>query len=239
MPLAPPPAYHALVERLGVRPLPEDLLRQALTHASYLNETDARAVSNERLEFLGDAVLGMGIAHELYRLHPNAGEGELTRMRADIVRGSTLAAAAARLGLGDHMVLGRGEEAGGGRTRERNLAGVFEAVIAAVYIDQGYRTSRALIRRLLGPELQHVRREGAQLDPKSALQHMVQARWHEPPEYVTVEAATEEHPRRFTVEVRAAGATLGRGTGRKKSEAQREAAREAIARLLLGGDVED
>lgn len=238
MPLAPPPAYTDLIERLGVRPLPEHLLREALTHASYLNETDATGPSNERLEFLGDAVLGMVIALEIYRLYPAVGEGELTRMRAEVVRGSTLAAAARRLALGEHLILGRGEEAGGGRSRDRNLAGAFEAVIGAVYLDQGYRTARALTRRLLGPELLQIKREGAQLDPKSALQHMVQARWHEPPEYVTVEAAADDHPRRFIVEVRAAGATLGRGAGRKKSEAQREAAREAIARLLLAGDGE-
>jgi ribonuclease-3 len=137
------------------------------------------------------------------------------------------------------MILGRGEEAGGGRTRERNLAGAFEALVGAVYIDQGYRSTRSLVRRLLGPELQQISREGARLDPKSNLQQMVQARWHEPPEYVTVEAAAGEQPRRFTVEVRVAGVSLGRGTGGKKSEAQREAAREAIARLLLGGDAED
>jgi len=239
VPLAPPPAYHALVDRLGVKPLPDDLLIQALTHASYVNESGVPAASNERLEFLGDAVLGMVIALELYRRYPRAGEGELTRMRAEIVRGTTLAAAAARLNLGDHIILGRGEEAGGGRLRERNLAGAFEAIVGAVYIDQGYRAVRGMLRRLLGPELQQVHLEGARLDPKSNLQQMVQARWHEPPEYVTVEAVADEQPRRFTVEVRAAGVTLGRGTGGKKSEAQREAAREAIARLLLGGDAED
>jgi len=229
--LAPPPAYDDLSERLGLKPLPDDLLGEALTHASFLNEADAHATSNERLEFLGDSVLGMVIAHELFRLYPQAGEGDLTRMRAEVVRGTTLAAAAARLGLGDHMILGRGEEAAGGRLRERNLAGALEATIGAVYRAQGYRVARSFILRLLGPEMQEVRRVGAPIDPKSSLQHMVQARWHEPPDYVTVEEDAGGAGRRFTVEVRVAGETLGRGEGASKREAQQKAAQQAVAGL--------
>ena len=141
MPLASPPAYEALVERLGVKPLPVELLQEALTHASYLNESGADVRSNERLEFLGDSVLGMVIATELFRRYPAAGEGDLTRMRADIVRGRTLAAAAVRLGLGEHLVLGRGEEAAGGRTRERNMAGAMESIVGAVWVGHGYRAA--------------------------------------------------------------------------------------------------
>ncbi len=238
MPLAAPLASEELAGRLGTRPLPPELLEQALTHASVLNESDTRTASNERLEFLGDAVLGMIIASDLYRLYPNAGEGELTRLRADIVRGSTLARAAMRLGLGDHIILGRGEEAAGGRARDRNLAGAFEALIGAVYLSQGYRQVRSLIHRLLGPEIQQVRREGARFDAKSALQHLVQARWHQPPGYTTVELGPDDEPRRFTVEVRAAGVTLGTGTGARKSEAQQEAARRALVRLAEEGEAE-
>jgi ribonuclease-3 len=234
--LAPPPAYDDLVQRLGVRPLPDELLDQALTHASYLNETDAAAASNERLEFLGDAVLGLVIGHELFRLYPDAGEGDLTRMRADIVRGTTLAAAAARMGLGDDLILGRGEEAAGGRTRERNLAGALEAMIGAVYRAQGYRSARAFILRLLKPELHQLRREGARIDAKSSLQHLVQARWHEPPEYVTVDDGSSGQERRFTVEVRVAGETVGRGQGHSKRAAQQEAARQAVAHLQAGAE---
>lgn len=236
MALAPPPAYDDLVRRLGVRPLPEALLDQALTHASYLNETGSATASNERLEFLGDAVLGLVIAHELFRMYPEAGEGELTRMRADLVRGSTLAAAAARLGLGEELILGRGEEAAGGRGRERNLAGALEAMIGAVYRAQGYRSARALIMRLLRPELRQLRREGARIDAKSSLQHLVQARWHEPPEYVTVSEGSGPDEPRFTVEVRVAGRSLGQGAGASKREAQQEAAREAVAHLQAGAE---
>ncbi len=231
MPLAPPPALDDLVQRLGVRPLPGALLEQALTHASFLNESGADAESNERLEFLGDAVLGMVAGHELFRLFPNAGEGDLTRMRAEMVRGSTLARAATRLDLGEHIILGRGEESAGGRLRERNLAGAFEALIGAVYRDQGYRAARSFILRMLAPELELIRREGASLDPKSNLQHLVQARWHEPPDYVTVNEEAAGSGRRFTVEVRVGGTTLGQGSGASKREAQQNAASEAVARL--------
>lgn len=160
-------------------------------------------------------------------------------MRADIVRGTTLATAAARLDLGSELILGRGEEAAGGRTRERNLAGAMEAVIGAVYRAQGYRSAQALILRLLRPELGQLRSEGARIDPKSSLQHVVQARWHEPPEYVTVDEGPGGQERRFTVEVRVAGSTLGRGEGGSKRAAQQEAARQAVARLQEGAEDQD
>jgi len=220
-----------LAARLGGKPLPADLLAQALTHASYLNEADASAESNERLEFLGDSVLGMVVASILFGAFPGAGEGELTRMRADIVRGTSLARAAERIGLGEFLILGRGEEAAGGRERDRNLAGAIEAVIGAVYRARGIREAQALTRRLLKPELERTRRHGALVDAKSSLQHLVQARWHEPPEYVTVEDAVGSPARRFVVEVRIAGETLGRGEGRSKREAQQQAAQEAVAWL--------
>lgn len=235
MPLATEAARDVLVERLGItRPLPEPLLIQALTHASYLNETDATADSNERLEFLGDAVLGMVIAKELFRLFPTAGEGELTRMRADIVRGTTLAKTAARLELGAFIILGRGEEAAGGRKRDRNLAGAMEAVIGAVYCSLGMSTTKALILRLFKDDLVQVRRSGSRIDPKSNLQHLVQAKWHEPPQYVTVEEGSNDVGRRFRVEVLVAGEVLGRGEGASKREAQQKAADEATQRLVAG-----
>jgi ribonuclease-3 len=226
-----------LVELLGVKPLPEDLLDQALTHASYINEADSSAISNERLEFLGDSVLGMVIASILFEQFPDAGEGDLTRMRAEIVRGTSLARVAERLGLGEHIILGRGEESAGGRARDRNLAGALEALVGAVYEAHGYRAAKGLTRRLLKPELEQIHRHGARVDAKSSLQHLVQARWHEPPGYVTVqEAAGAQH--RFIVEVRVAGNTLGRGEGKSKREAQQAAAREAVLALTSHPKVE-
>lgn len=237
MPVATP-AMEELVRQMRVRPLPPGLLVQALTHASYLNETDALAPSNERLEYLGDAVLGMVVGHELFTLFPEAGEGHLTRMRADIVRGSTLARSARRFGLGEHLVLGKGEEAAGGRSRDKNLAGALEAMVGAVYRAHGYRTAKSFILRALKPELDIARNEGATLDAKSNLQHVVQARWHEPPEYVTVDDSPGGPARRFTVEVKVAGQVLGRGDGPSKREAQQLAAREAVDRLVAEGKTE-
>jgi ribonuclease-3 len=231
VPPAAEPIPEDLASRLGVKPLPAELLGRALTHASFVNEAGESAESNERLEFLGDAFLGMVIGHELYRRYPEAGEGELTRMRADLVRGSTLARVATRLGLGEHIQLGKGEEAVGGRTRERNLAGDMEAVIGAVYVAHGYRAARSLVLRVLAPELVTLRKEGARIDAKSSLQHLVQARWHEPPSYVTVDETTEGVSRRFTVEVKVGETILGRGEGSSKREAQQQAARAAIAGL--------
>ena len=236
MPLAPEPALEAFFERLRIKPLPDDLLTEALTHASYLNETGASASSNERLEFLGDAVLGMVVARELFRKYPDAGEGELTRMRADIVRGTTLARAAARLELGSFITLGRGEEAAGGRKRDRNLAGTLEAVIGAVYLAHGLRSAGALCLRLMREDLRKVAKEGSRIDPKSNLQHLVQARWHEPPQYVTLEEGSDGPGRRFLVEVRVAGKVLGTGRGSSKREAQQQAANEAVAHLAAGAE---
>jgi ribonuclease-3 len=178
----------------------------------------------------------MVVGSELFRIFPGAGEGELTRMRASIVRGTALAEAARRHGLGEYLVLGRGEESAGGRDRDGNLADMVEALVGAVYLEQGVRQAQALVKRLLRAELDEVRQSGAQLDPKSHLQHLVQARWHEQPEYVTVDDDPVNTANRFHVEVRAAGQTLGSGSGAAKREAQERAARAAIRRLVSGGD---
>ncbi|MCL6644588.1 MAG: ribonuclease III [Dehalococcoidia bacterium] len=222
-----------LFARLRVPSVRPDLLNQALTHSSYLNENPGTPASNERLEFLGDAILGFVVARLLFERCPEAGEGELTRIRAEIVRGSTLAQAAARIGLGQYLILGRGEEAAGGRTRERNLAGALEALVGAVYLDRGLRAAAALIRRLLREEIDQAIREGVRPDAKSSLQHLAQARWHEPPEYVTVEHTADAPARRFVVEVKVAGQPLGRGEGRSKREAQQRAAQAALEGLRL------
>lgn len=235
MPLALDSALDALTAQLKIRPLPEPLLREALTHASLLNETETPGRSNERLEFLGDAVLGLIVADELFRLFPDIGEGELTRIRAELVQRRALARVAERIGLGEHLVMGRGEEAAGGRRRERNLAGALEALIGAVYVGHGYRAARALVRRLLGPEFRRVKTAGVEMDPKSRLQHLVQAAWHQPPEYVTLGREMTPDGQLFVVEVRIAGQPYGRGTGPSKREAQRAAARDALRILEASG----
>ncbi len=231
MPAASPVIGADLIERLALKSLPLELLQQALTHASYVNESDAHATSNDRLEFLGDALLGLVVADRLHTNYPDATEGELTRMRAELVRGTTLASVARQLGLGDYMILGKGEEGAGGRERDRNLAGLLEAVVGAVFLAHGYRAARTFAIRVLKDEFKAVKKAGSPLDAKSNLQHLVQARWHEPPDYVTVEEAAGDSGRRFTVEVQVQGRTLGRGEGSSKREAQQEAARQAVVRL--------
>ncbi len=207
--------------------LSEDLRREALTHASYTNEDREGGPNNERLEFLGDALLGAVIARVLFVACPNATEGDLTRMRADIVCGEALAAAAERLDLGSQLIFGRGEELAGGRSRIRNLAGVFEAVVGAIYMGKGLRSTETFVRRSLKVEIQRVVNDGVPVDPKSALQHLCQARWHSAPEYFTVSEQADSPKERFYVEVRAGDRFLARAYGSNKREAQRRAAEQA------------
>ncbi len=221
---------------LGVSFRQPDLLRLALTHSSYLNEhAGTFSESNERLEFLGDAVLGAVIAQELYRLHPAWPEGGLTQARSDLVQGDSLAGLAMGLGLGGHLYMGRGEEAGGGRQRPTNLAAAFEALVAALFVDQGYEAARDLILRVFADELSAENHQAAAKNPKSALQEEVQGIGHPLPSYEIVEVKGEGHAPRFTAEVTVAGRVVGRGTGSRKSQAEQAAAAAALAALGDGG----
>jgi ribonuclease-3 len=211
------------------------VLQQALVHRSYLNEIPSSPLeSNERLEFLGDAVLGYVVADEIFRRFPDLAEGELTKLRSALVRGETLSRIALSLGLGDHLYLGRGEEESGGRQRPRNLSCALEAVIGAVLVDQGLDASRGFILRLLGEELERAIEEKLVADFKSRLQQIIQSDRRLTPVYRTVEEVGPDHAKVFTVEVLAGDAVLGRGTGRSKRAAEMEAAREAIETLSRG-----
>jgi ribonuclease-3 len=207
-------------------------LQQALVHRSYLNEVKERGVrDNERLEFLGDAVLNLVIAQRLFELFPQQTEGELSQMRAHLVRWDTLAAVAERIGLGRYLVLGKGEDLSGGRRRPSNLAGALEAVIGAVYLDGGLEAAERLVMDLLGPELERLVTGQPVVDSKSELQRVVQARWHQVPRYRVVEAEGPDHAKTFTVEVVLGEQVLGRGQGRSKKQAELEAARQALQTL--------
>jgi ribonuclease-3 len=201
-------------------------LEKALIHSSYVNENPGiTPASNERLEFLGDAILDLLVAEKLYHDQPGASEGELTRQRAGLVSGKALARLAAGIDLGRYLYLGKGEQSSGGHRKPSNLAAALEAVIAAVYLDSGLPAARALVLRLL--EKDKTLSED-RTDFKSQLQEMTQARWQSVPEYRTIEATGPAHARRFTVEVSAAGDILGRGTGRSKRTAEQAAARTAL-----------
>ena len=221
-------------QALGVAFADESLLRLALTHSSYANEHACAGGTNERLEFLGDAVLGLVIAEWLYERFPGVEEGDLTLWRAHLVQGPTLARAAARLGLGRWLLLGRGEEATGGRERGGNLAHAYEAVVGAIKLDRGPgggpEGARRFIERTLAGELAALQTDPAELNPKGTLQQLCEGRYGRP-QYVTIEERGPDHRREFAIEVRVGDEVLGRGAGGSKQEAGKAAARAAVRRL--------
>lgn len=212
------------------------LLEQALVHRSYLNEApELELESNERMEFLGDAVLGLVISERLYAEYPALSEGHLSQIRALLVRWDTLADSAERISLGDYLMLGRGEEMSGGRTRPSNLAGALEAVIGAAFLDGGITKARKLVLTLLEPELEKVAEGAVAIDSKSQLQHEVQSRWHEIPKYKLISSVGPDHAKTFTVEVMVQSEVLGRGEGRNKKQAELAAALQALEALAASG----
>ncbi len=221
---------------LGVKFKDPLLLRQALVHTSYLNENPGIGVgSNERLEFLGDAVLGLVVARQLYKQYPEAHEGRLTELRAHLVRRETLARAAARLGLGDVLLLGRGEGAAGGRRRPTNLAHAYEALVGAIFLDRGLAQAQRFVMSSLKEDLLAIRGQEVAPDSKSRLQEVVQSRWQTTPSYRTTKIEGPDHARRFTVQVSVGSRQLGEGQGRSKQAAEKQAAEEAL-RVLAEGE---
>ncbi len=217
---------------LGVTFADVSHLQQSLIHRSYLNEANGqRLSSNERLEFLGDALLGHVVAERLYCKFPDFSEGDLTKLRSALVCTETLARIARSLNLGDYLCLGKGEADSGGRRRERNLACALEAVIGAVLVDQGFNVAREFVLRVLGKELERATEEKLGNDPKSRLQEVVQEEQRLTPVYRTDDATGPDHDRIFVVDVFAGATFLGRGSGRSKRAAEQEAATAALATL--------
>lgn len=228
---------HSLEKSLGVTFSDRSLLTLALTHSSLLNESpEATPECNERLEFLGDAVLGLAIAEELYTRFPQQREGALTSMRSNIVRGETLAQAARRLDLGEHLFMGAGEANTGGRERDSNLSAAFEAVVGALFLDQGYEAAKSFCIHVLNDEIASVHSSPQLRHPKSALQELVQGQHLPTPSYRIVQASGEDHSPTFTAEVIINGAVSGTGTGRSKSIAEQEAAKAALEYLTQKRD---
>jgi len=217
---------------LGVPFQQQELLTQALTHSSYANENPGVApASNERLEFLGDAILGLIVAENLYRDFPGMSEGEMTRLRSILVKQETLARVAESIKLGNYLYLGKGEEAGGGRDKPANLARVLEALIAAVYLDHGSAVTEQLVLEILDAEFLKTLYQGTIIDYKSQLQELLQAKMQQTPVYNLIETQGPDHNKKFTVEVRLGNDVLANGIGRSKKKAETEAARIALENL--------
>ena len=226
------------------------LLTIALTHSSFLNENPLSPFEcNERLEFLGDAVLDLAVADELYERYPEQQEGVLTLIRSAVVNGSTLASAARNLGIGEHLIMGIGEEKSGGRERNSNLAAAFEAIVGAIFLDKGYETAKSFCIRTLETEIDNTYQKITSVPaetqrfenaisyltggkhPKSALQELVQAQHGVTPEYHCNEPSGKSHQPTFTAKVMANDKLLGSGSGASKKAAETEAAKAALATL--------
>lgn len=210
------------------------VLDEALTHPSYTNEARGHAAHNERLEFLGDAVLELAISTYLYDAYPHCAEGELTKMRASLVQSETLARLARRLDLGGYLRFGRGELLGGGADRQNNLENAFEAVIGAVYLDGGWEAAQDYVARQLAAEVQLVQRTHVMRDYKTTLQEHVQQKRHASVAYELVDESGPDHDKRFTTRVLIDGQPMGEGTGRSKKEAEQQAAAAALSRIQHG-----
>jgi len=219
-----------LQERLGVEALEPSLGLAALTHKSYCNEhRDEPVVDNERLEFLGDAVVDLLVSHRLMERFPGADEGELSKLRALIVNEEALARVARELRVGDLLRMGRGEELTGGRDKSSVLADALEAVIAAVYLTQGLSGAMALVDRHFADALDGVAEGRSGDDYKTRLQELMQSQGRQPPRYRVVAEEGPDHAKTFEVEVSVGGEVFGRASGRNKKEAEQAAARKTLA----------
>ena len=217
-----------LSETLGYSFRDGRLLRQALTHRS------APGRSNERLEFLGDAVLDIVVSEALFHSLPDAPEGDLSRLRASLVRDTSLAGIAADLGVGDHLVLGSGERKTGGHRRQSILADALEALFGAVYLDSGFDSAADLIRRVFAEKLDELPHADELRDPKTRLQEWLQARGAAPPDYELVNVSGKAHQQRFEVRCLVPDQEPAPGEGRSRRSAEQQAARRMLARLTEG-----
>jgi ribonuclease-3 len=225
--------FETLQRTIGYRFRDRGLLEHAMTHTSRANEDVSGGVAdNESMEFLGDALLGFVVADMLFRDFPRFDEGQKSKAKASIVSTATLARLAERLQLGDHLLLGRGEEKTGGRRKQALLADTYEALIAAIYLDGGIEHARAFIVRELTPLVDEVRRDGVMgQDYKSALQELLQARDLPLPDYRLVSTQGPDHRKLFEIEVAVRGEPLASAIGASKKEAEQEAARAALEKL--------
>lgn len=218
-----------LAQKLGTNFKDRGNLHTALIHRSFLNENSKEKNSNERLEFLGDAILEFITSAALYKMLPNLTEGELTAIRSRLVNTESLAQEARKLSLGEYLYMSRGEEKSGGRNNTTLLANTFEAVIGAIFIDQGISACQNLIEKLILSKVHDARKHLK--DSKSLLQELIQAKGQRAPVYKVTKEVGPDHARIFTVGVFIEGEQLASGVGKNKQEAEQEAAKEALGKL--------
>ena len=217
-----------LEERIGYQFRNALLLSEALTHPSLSHETQQRHFDNQRLEFLGDAILQLVISEHLFEHFGNAPEGQLTKLRSRLVSRETLKTYAAGLDLGQYLKMGRGEEASGGRVRTSTLADAFEALIGAIYLDAGLEEARKFILTQAAPDLTRIAEEPVDINPKGQLQELLQSISPQSPVYQVISQSGPEHDKMFVVQVVWEGMVLGQGRGRSKKQAETLAAEEAM-----------
>ncbi len=227
-----------LLDGLGIRPEEPALFVQALTHPSYISRSGGEAAHNERLEFLGDAVVDLVVSHHLFAEYPDASEGVLTRTRARIVCEKALSEAAISLNLGDYVRLGKSEDnqrRQKGQLRRALLADLFEAFLGAIYLDRGYARAGKFALEVLRPIIERVTREPGVNDPKTELQEKLQAQGISPPRYILVEQSGPDHDPTFVVEGRVEDMTAAKGKGGSLQKAERRAAQRILRKMKRSG----
>ena len=238
----PDSSDHEIEEAIGYRFARRELLRQALSHRSFASEAsqqkDSPIPSNERLEFLGDAVLQLAVTVHIYKTYDALTEGMLAKVRASVVSSSSLAEVADELGLGEHVLLGKGEEASGGREKPSILADAMEALIGAVYLDGGWKPADALVMRLLGQRIREAAEGPGGSDYKTRLQELALANGWGLPKY-SIEEEGPDHAKKFYATVWVGRSGTGSGEGRSKKQAEQEAARAALESLGSEGQQQD
>lgn len=220
-----------ILDKLGLSVQDKKIYQKAFTHRSYLNESKETTESNERLEFLGDSVLSFIVSSFLFNIRPQDTEGDLTNLRAYIVKTDSLAKISQKLCLGKFLKLSKGEEISGGRENPQLLANTFEALLGAIFLDQGIEGATKFVHSTLLPLFEEEVQKGAPRDPKSELQEVVQSRFQTSPKYKILETSGPDHAKRFTVGVFIMGDQVGTGNGSNKQQAEEESAREALLRL--------
>jgi len=219
-------------EKLGVIFNDKDLLERAFIHRSYINENRGKIFeNNERLEFLGDAVLELIISSKLYIEYEKKSEGELTAIRSAIVRTESLASQSRELSLGDHLLMSKGEEDSGGKDKDFLLANLFEAVLGAIYLDKGYAEAENFVNRTLSLKIEKVIKEESFIDPKTKVQEIIQSKYKETPTYEVQKEEGPDHDKYFTVALKVGTKIFSEGYGASKQKAEEEAAKKALVTL--------